>query len=104
MKYSELRKQLATAKKELNDSVHFLEIKREENTRLKEAIYLHEKAVSDLENRLSIESSKTIMFKESSEMYYDILMKEYDKNMYYSGSLIASIVVIITLMVLLIKG
>jgi uncharacterized protein YhaN len=86
MTFRELRKQKNTAVKELKASIHLLQLKREENTRLKEVIDMNNQIISRLHQELLDETKaknriehKLSITKKCRDRFYSRWLKDHSK-------------------------
>ena len=86
MTFRQLRKQKNTAVKELKASIHLLQLKREENTRLKNAIDMQQKTISRLNETVLDENKaknrlahKLAITKKCRDRFYSRWLKDHSK-------------------------
>lgn len=108
MRFKELRQQKNKAIKELKASIHLLQLKREENTRLKEVIDMNNQIISRLQQELIDETKaknriihKLSITKKCRDRFYNRWLKDHSKIRNWkklcSFITIASIVTILTI-------
>lgn len=108
MTFKELRQQKNKANKELKASIHLLQLKREENTRLKDVIDMNNQIISRLHQELLDETKaknrlahKLSITKKCRDRFYSRWLKDHSKIRNWkklcSFVAISSIVTILTI-------